>query len=628
MSILDSIVSPRDLKKVSAERLPEVAAALREVMVVTVADIGGHLGASLGVVELTIALHRVFETPRDKIVWDVGHQCYAHKILTGRKRAFETSLRRIGGLSGFPRREESEHDAFGTGHASTSISAAMGLAAARDLEGESFHVVAVIGDGALTGGEAYEGLNNAGHAKTNLIVVLNDNRMSIGRNVGAISTYLSRMRSHPRYYRAKSGVERAITGVLGRTVTANVRGIKNRLKYLVVPGVLFEELGFTYLGPIDGHNVAGLEGVLARARAMTGPVLVHVITRKGKGYAPAERDPGTYHNPGCFDPDTGERHRTNGPPSYTEVFGSTLVALAAEDRRIVGITAAMPDGTGLYHMAKAYPDRFFDVGIAEQHAVTFAAGLAAGGQKPVCAIYSTFLQRAFDQIYHDVCLQNLPVVLALDRAGVVGEDGPTHHGLYDLSWLRPLPNLVIMAPKDENELRHMLKTALSAIPGPAAIRYPRGSGLGVPLDPELASLPIGKAEVLVSGSDAAVLAVGTMVAPAVEAARILADRGVGVTVVNARFVKPLDEALVLELGRRIGRLVCVEENVTQGGFGAAVLETLARGGVSGARVTLLGFGDAIVAHGAPDLLRERYGLDAPGIVRAVLSLVAPGPEAR
>lgn len=621
-SMLDRIALPGDLKKIPEDKLPEVAAELRRVMIETVARTGGHLGSSLGVVEITVALHRLFDAPRDKIVWDVGHQAYAHKILTGRREAFEKSLRQAGGLSGFPKRDESPYDAFGTGHASTSISAAMGMAVARDLKGEDYHVVAVIGDGALTGGEAFEGLNNAGQARTNLIVILNDNRMSIARNVGAMAKYLSRIRSHPYYSRAKTDLERAMYGILGRRITANVRDIKNRLKYLVVHGVLFEELGFTYLGPVDGHDLGAVMEVLEKARALKGrPVFVHFVTKKGKGYPPAEESPGTYHNPGLFDPDTGQRHKSNGPPSYTEVFGKTLVRLAKEDPRVVGITAAMPEGTGLNLLAEALPARCFDVGIAEQHAVTFAAGLATAGIRPVCALYSTFLQRAFDQVYHDVCLQKLPVVFAIDRAGVVGDDGPTHHGLYDLSYLRPLPNLVIMAPKDENELQHMLKTALARVDGPAAVRYPRGSGLGVTLDMDLQVLPVGKAEVLAEGGDAAILAVGAMVAPALEAARRLAEDGVRTTVVNARFVKPLDEKLIVNLAARTGRILCVEENTIQGGFGSAVLELLAaRGMLDKVRVRLLGFPDEAVEHGSPGWLRSRYGLDAEGVASAARTL--------
>ena len=623
-SIMDQISLPGDLKKVPEEKLPEVAAELRRIMIETVARTGGHLGSSLGTVEITVALHRIFDTPRDKIVWDVGHQAYAHKILTGRREAFEKSLRQAGGLSGFPKRGESPYDAFGTGHASTSISAAMGMAVARDLKGEDYHVVAVIGDGALTGGEAFEGLNNAGLAKTNLIVILNDNRMSIDRNVGAMARYLNRIRSHPYYSRAKTDLERAMTGVLGRRITANVGHIKNRLKYLLVHGVIFEELGFTYLGPVDGHNLSAVMDVLREAKEMKGrPVFVHFVTKKGKGYAPAEDNPGTYHNPGLFDPDTGERRKNNGPASYTSVFGKTLVKLAAEDPRVVGITAAMPEGTGLNYLEEAFPARYFDVGIAEQHAVTFAAGLATAGIRPVCAIYSTFLQRAFDQVYHDVCLQNLHVVFAIDRAGVVGDDGPTHHGLYDLSYLRPLPNMVIMAPKDENELQHMLKTALAGINGPVAVRYPRGAGLGVALDQDLQVMPVGKAEILKKGEDAAILAVGAMVAPAMEAAGRLAEDGLRVAVANARFVKPLDEELILNLATGTGRLLCVEENSVLGGFGSAVLELLAaKGLLDKVQVRLLGFPNEMVEHGPPAWLRSNYGLNADGIVAAVRSLAA------
>lgn len=621
------------MRALPPERLPDLAAEVRAAIVDTVSRTGGHIAPSLGVVELTIALHRVFDSPLDKIVFDVGHQCYAHKLLTGRREEFST-LRQYGGLSGFPRREESPHDQFDTGHASTSVSAAFGIAKARDLKGEKHEVVAVIGDGAMTGGMAFEALNHAGHDGTHLVVVLNDNRMSIAPNVGALSDYLRKMRVSPHYWRFKADIEGLLrrVPVVGEGLARFAERVKNSLKYLLVPGMLFEELGFTYLGPVDGHDLDVLERVLQDARDFHGPVLVHVVTQKGRGYAPAEDDPYAFHGPGPFDPDTGERLKSNGAPTYSEVFAKTLVELAGDDQRVVAITAAMPDGTGTELMARTFPERFFDVGIAEEHAMTFAAGLAAQGMRPVFAVYSTFLQRATDQFIHDVALPGLPVVVAVDRAGIVGEDGPTHQGVFDIAILRAAPGAVLMSPKDEDELRHMLKTALS-LDGPAVVRYPRGQAPGVTLDGPPRTLPVGKGEVLREGQDLVIVALGNTVHPSLRAAEALAARGIEAAVINARFVKPLDHDLILTWARRCGRILTVEEHALTGGFGSAVAEALAAGGAAiggGAEaraVTLktLGIPDEFVPAGKPALLRERYGLTPEGIARVAEAMF---PERR
>ena len=630
------------MRALPPESLTQLASEIRAVIVETVSRTGGHIAPSLGVVELTIALHRVFDSPRDKIIFDVGHQCYAHKLLTGRREEFST-LRQYGGISGFPRREESPHDQFDTGHASTSISAALGMAKARDLRGEEYRVVAVIGDGAMTGGMAFEALNHAGQDGTDLVVVLNDNRMSIAPNVGALSDYLRKMRVSPHYWRFKADIEGFLrrVPVVGEGLARFTERVKNSLKYLVVPGMLFEELGFTYLGPVDGHDLSVLERVLTDARDFHGPILVHVVTKKGRGYAPAENNPYAFHGPGPFDPDTGERLKSNGAPTYSEVFAKTLVELAGEDERVVAITAAMPDGTGTEAMARKYPRRFFDVGIAEEHAMTFAAGLAAQGMRPVFAVYSTFLQRVTDQFIHDVALPGLPVVVAVDRAGIVGEDGPTHQGVFDLAILRAAPGAVLMAPKDEDELRHMLKTALS-LDGPAVLRYPRGQAVGVEMAGPPRTLPVGRGELLREGRDIAIIALGNAVHPALRAAEALAMRGIDAAVVNARFVKPLDRELILTWARRCGRVLTVEEHAVAGGFGSAVAETLAAAGVAigdvvdratdggvldgaasasgGVALRMLGIPDEFVPAGKPAVLRERYGLTPEGIARAAEQL--------
>lgn len=615
--LLDEINEPADLKNLTPAELVALASEIRATIVASLSQTGGHLAANLGVVELTIALHTVFSSPKDKIIWDVGHQCYTHKILTGRRDQLGT-LRQFGGLSGFPKRRESPHDAFQTGHSSTSISAALGYAKARDLAGGEHSVVAVIGDGAMTGGLAFEALNNAGEDGTDLIVVLNDNRMAIGPNVGALPAYLSRVRSAPIYDRMKADVELILNKipVVGRGVARVAERVKDSIKYLVVPGMLFEELGFTYLGPIDGHNIAVLQRVLRNAREIGGPVLVHVLTQKGRGYAPAERNPDKYHGPGPFDVLTGEIYHKEGAPTYSQVFGRTLIRLAEQDERLVAITAAMPDGTGLAEFARRFPDRFFDVGIAEAHAATFAAGLAAGGLRPVYAVYSTFLQRAYDQVIHDICLQGLPVVLAVDRAGLVGDDGETHHGIYDCAFLRTVPGIVVMAPRDENELQHMLKTAIS-LDGPAVVRYPRGQSQGVTMDPEPRVLPVGRAEVLRRGRDVAIVALGSMVRQAERAAELLAEEGIRTTVVNARYVKPLDGALLEELAATVGMIVTVEEHALAAGFGGAVLEYLAERGHGPVPVLCLGLPDQVIEHGAPSIYLKEYGLTGEGIASAV-----------
>ena len=623
--ILDRIDSPEDLRALSPGELTGLAEELRQEIIRVVSRNGGHLAASLGVVELTLALHYVFESPRDSILWDVGHQSYAHKLITGRREAFET-LRQEGGLAGFPRREESPHDAFNTGHASTSISAALGMACARDFLGREGRVIAVIGDGALTAGLALEGLNQAGHLKKNLIVVVNDNRMSISKNVGALSQYLTRLRSAPTYHR----LEAEVWDIMGKVpgVGARARDLASRalegIRGLLVPGVLFEELGFKYFGPLDGHSPELLIDAFERLKLIEGPLLVHVLTVKGKGYLPAEEDAPRFHGVGSFDKATGTATAAPAALSYTEAFGRTLVTLAERDERIVAVTAAMPDGTGLSHFARLFPDRFFDVGIAEQHAVTFAAGLAAAGMRPVVAIYSTFLQRAYDQIVHDVCLQRLPVRFMVDRGGLVGDDGPTHHGAFDLSFLRAVPNLVVMAPKDENELAAMVRTAVDHDDGPIAVRYPRGAGLGVRMDFDPPALPIGKAERLRDGSDLSLVAVGSMVHTASLAADALAAEGIGASVLNARFVKPLDKDAILEEARRTRRVLTLEENVVSGGFGAAVLELLQSERVDGVAVRAMGLPDEFVTHAPRERLLARCGLTVEGAVARARELVSGG----
>lgn len=621
MSIFETINSPEDLKRLPVSRLPELADELRQAIIQTCASNGGHLAPSLGVVELTIALHKVFSTPADKIIWDVGHQSYAHKLLTGRRDNFCT-LRTLNGISGFPKRHESVHDAFDVGHSSTSISAAAGFAAARDLSGRENKVLAVIGDGSMTGGIAYEAINHAGEMNKDLVVILNDNEMSIAENVGALSTFLSRTSSSEFLHRFKKNTESFLKRTdMGGHVLHLAKKVEESFKGLFTPGMLFEAFGFEYIGPIDGHDLPMLIETLENVKTFDNAVLVHVLTKKGKGYKPAEVNPALFHGVGPFEIETGKVHKgKGGAASYTAVFGAALCKLAAEDDRVVAITAAMPDGTGLTGFSKEFPERFFDVGIAEQHGVTFAAGLAADGYRPVFAVYSSFLQRAYDQVCHDVCLQNLPVTFAIDRCGIVGSDGPTHHGAFDLSYLRHLPNLTLMAPKDENELQHMLATAIS-LGTPAAVRYPRGNGYGVALDQKLATLPIGKAELLREGGRAAILAIGTMVHPALEAAAVLAVKGFEVAVVNARFVKPLDESLVASLAKKCGTLITIEENVLQGGFGSAIIELLEQQGVNGTRVLRLGYPDSYIPQGDQQELRVMLGLDSAGIAASIETFI-------
>lgn len=620
--LLETINSPADVKRLSITQLQQLAQEIREFLIQVISKTGGHLAPNLGVVELTLALHKVFSTPYDKLIFDVGHQAYIHKIITGRRELFPT-LRQYRGLSGFPKRSESEHDAFGTGHSSTSISAALGMAVARDLQGENYDVVAVIGDGSMTGGMAFEALNHAGTLHKKMIVVLNDNEMSISKNVGAMSEYLYQLRTGEVYTRIKNDLESWLKNVeFGSDVLKVIRRLKGSVKYLMVPTSIFEELGFTYLGPVDGHDLHGLLEILQKAKKIEGPVMVHVLTKKGKGYAPAEESPNKFHGTGPYDILTGKKIvNPNAPISYTEVFGDTITELAKADEKIVGITAAMPDGTGLSTFAKAFPERFFDVGIAEQHAVTSAAGMAAAGLKPVAAIYSTFLQRAYDSIAHDICMQNLHVTLCLDRAGLVGDDGFTHHGVFDYAYLRSLPNMCVMAPKDENELRHMLQTAL-AYDAPVAVRYPRGSGVGVELTEPIHTLPIGKAEVLREGSDVCFWAIGSMVQSALAAAELLAAQGLSAGVVNMRFAKPLDEALLLEHAHKYSHIVTLEEGVLAGGVGSAVLETLnAHRLLQQCSVLTLGIPDAFVMHGDKKLLFRDLGLDVEAIAAKTAAFV-------
>ncbi len=620
---LDAINSPSDLKKLKEEELVELAGEVRTFLLETVSKTGGHLASNLGCVELTLALHYCFDSPRDRIIWDVGHQAYTHKIITGRREQFHTQ-RQYQGISGFPKRSESPHDAFGAGHSSTSISAGLGMATADALQGDGRKVIAVIGDGSMTAGMAFEALNQAGHLRKNLIVILNDNEMSISKNVGAFSSFVSRKMSGSYFRELKKEMQGLLENIpaIGGNILKFARRAENSLKGFLTPGALFEALGFEYIGPLQGHNLPQLIEVLQGVRTLEGPVLVHVMTTKGKGYPPAEQNPDQFHGVGPFDIATGKvTAAKGGAKSYTGVFGETMVKLAAEDEKIIAITAAMPDGTGLTPFARAYPSRFFDVGIAEQHAFTFAAGLAAEGFRPVAAVYSSFVQRAYDQIFHDICLQKLPVIMALDRAGLVGDDGPTHHGVFDLSYLRHLPEMTVMAPKDENELQHMVKTAIYA-DRPIALRYPRGNGYGIPMDQEPASLPIGKGEVLAEGDDVAIIAIGVTVYPAMEAAAQLKEKGIRAAVVNARFVKPLDRELILGWARRTGHLVTVEENALQGGFGSAVLELLEEERVTGVKVRRLGIPDRFIEQGPQAQLRKDLGLDAPGIAAAVEAFLA------
>jgi 1-deoxy-D-xylulose-5-phosphate synthase len=631
MGLLEKVSSPADLRRIPEEALGDLAEELRRFLLSSVSRTGGHLASGLGALELTLALHYVLDTPRDVLVWDVGHQCYPHKVITGRRERFNT-LRTYGGISGFLKREESEYDVFNAGHASTSISAALGMAVARDLKGDDYRVVAIIGDGGLTGGMAMEGLNQAGYLGRKLMIVLNDNEMSISPNVGAWQGYLNRIIHGQPYRRLKDDIERFLLAIprVGEGMLKLAKQAEQMAKQLVVPGVLFEELGFKYVGPINGHSIPQLLATLREFRDHPHPVLVHVVTRKGKGYEPAEADPVFWHGAMPFSVETGEvAKKKPGPPSYTNVFADTITEIARQDPRVVAITAAMPEGTGLDVFAKAIPDRFFDVGICEQHAVTFAAGLATRGLRPVVAIYSTFLQRAYDQIFHDVALMHLPVVFVLDRGGLVGADGPTHHGVFDLSYLRVFPEIVVMAPKDEDELRHMLATALAS-DRPAALRYPRGNGYGVPMVGPPRALPVGKAEVLRTGRDGLVWAIGTMASEALRAAgRLASETGLDLTVVNARFVKPLDTELLAAQIRPGSRLMTVEENALAGGFGSAVEETVMALRVPDVAIERLGIPDEFQPHGSQEILRARLDLDVEGIMRrarAFFPKIVAGPQ--
>jgi len=624
--VLDRINTSHDVKKLDFEELERLCEELREEILSTVSKTGGHLASNLGVIELTTALHYVFDFPKDKVVWDVGHQSYAHKLLTGRKDRFH-SLRQYEGISGFPKRDESPYDAFDSGHSGTSISSALGMAEARRLKAEDGRVIAVIGDGSMTAGLAFEGLNQAGHIDQDLIVILNDNEMSISRNVGALSSYLNRLMTGQFVNRFRNDMKSFLETLpgIGKSVLRFAKQAEESFKGLLMPGLLFEELGMKYIGPIDGHRLDYLIETFQNIKKLRGPILVHVITKKGKGYPPAEKNPDRFHGISPFVIETGEPRggSKKNPPSYTEVFGETLCQLARKDEKIIAITAAMQSGTGLEEFARQFPGRFYDIGIAEQHAVTFAAGLALEGMKPVVAIYSTFLQRAYDQVLQDVCLQNLPVVFALDRGGIVGEDGPTHHGLFDFSYLRHIPNLIVMVPKDENEFQHMIRTATECS-APIAFRYPRGKGEGVTRENILQSIDIGKGEVLREGKDILIIAIGVTVYRSLRAAEKLRDIGIEAAVINARFLKPLDANLLCNWAKKTGKVLTVEENVLQGGFGSAVLELFQERGLLSIQVKRLGIPDLFLEHGPQALLRGKYGIDEAGIFKGVREMFEEG----
>jgi 1-deoxy-D-xylulose-5-phosphate synthase len=613
VQILDNVDNPQDLKKIKKENLPILAREIRQEIVDTISKNGGHLASSLGVVDLTIAIHYVFNCPNDKIIWDVGHQSYAHKILTERKTKFKT-IRTHNGLSGFPKISESKYDAFGAGHSSTSISAGLGFATARDLKNEDYKVVSVIGDGSMTGGLAFEGLQNAGHLKKDMLVILNDNEMFISQKVGAIAGYFAKLLTAGMARKFEEKVMKTVSRLHG--FGAPFRKFIKRVKVMLFPGMLFEEMGFTYIGPVQGHDISNLTTILENIKNMKGPVLLHVITKKGKGYAPAEENPVKFHSVENFDIQTGSTLK-NKAVTYTKVFSDALIKLATADKKIVAITAAMPEGTGLDKFAKNFPDRYFDVGIAEEHAITFAAAMAAAGMKPVCAIYSTFMQRAIDNIIHDVALQNLPVIFALDRAGLVGEDGGTHHGVFDLSYLSYIPNLIIMSPCDENELQHMLKTALDTN-RPCAIRYPRGKVTGVSLDKSMRALQIGKAAISKEGNDICFLAIGSHVGTCLKAAELLATKNINASVVNMRFVKPLDGDVINKMLLKIKKFITVEENSLIGGFGESIVSFL-RG--SGVVIENIGIPDKFIEHGSLKILRKKYGLTAENIACKALKLL-------
>ena len=621
--LLPKVNSPEDVRKLSLPELKQLSRELRDTIIHTVSKTGGHLAPSLGVVELTLALHYVFNTPDDKLIWDVGHQSYAHKIITGRRELF-ASLRQYKGLSGFPKRGESIYDAFETGHSSTSISAALGMTIAKNLKKDGNRAIAVIGDGSMTAGMAFEALNHAGDLDKDLIVILNDNEMSISPNVGAISSFLSRKLTGKTMRQVKNHIEERLQAFsnVGDNILNVLKKSEGSFKSFFTPGMLFEAFKFDYIGPIQGHDLEDLISALEVTRDnYHGPTLVHVLTTKGKGYEPAEKNPGDYHGVGPFSIETGTVHKVRGNPSYTSIFGKTISRLAEENARITAISAAMVAGTGLVEFSERFPERFFDVGIAEQHAVTFAAGMAAEGYRPVVAIYSTFLQRAMDQILHDVCIPNLPVTFAIDRSGVVGDDGPTHHGVFDISFLRFMPNMVIMAPKDEDELRHMLHTAILH-DGPTAIRYPRGEGAGVVLQDELVQLEIGKGELLAEGEDILLLPAGNRVQPALEAAALLADEGISAAVINPRFLKPLDEELICRWASRTGRVITIEDHARSGGFGSSILELFCARGLHAIETRLLAYPDSFIEHGPQKTLWKNNHIDTQAIVRNGRQLAA------
>jgi 1-deoxy-D-xylulose-5-phosphate synthase len=624
MSILKTIHSPADLKRLRPAQFPKLCQELRDQIIGAVSSVGGHLASNLGVVELTVALHYLLDTPQDKIVWDTSNQAYAHKLLTGRREQFHT-LRQYGGLSGFCKREESLYDTFNAGHAGTGVSAAYGMVEAREQQGLKHRVVCVVGDGAMTAGMTLEGLHHAGGLGKDFLVILNDNQMSISKNVGAISSYLNRTFTGEFYTKMREETGQLLRKIphIGYDVEKLARRAEELAKGAILPGLLFEELGFRYAGPIDGHNFEHLLPTLENVLKMRGPVFLHVITKKGLGYEPAEKNPVWFHACPPFVRETGAPAKKAARPSYTQIAIDSLIKLARDDKRVVAITAAMCEGTGLNAFEKEFPDRLYDVGIAEQHAVTFAAGLAAQGMRPVVAMYATFLQRAYDQVVHDVATQNLPVTFCIDRGGLVAEDGTTHHGAFDYAYLRHMPNMVIMAPKDENELQHMLKTGLSH-EGPASVRYPRGVSMGVPMDREPKELEIGKAELLCDGTDVAIIAIGVSVWPAVKAAEQLAQDGLSAAVINARFVKPLDQELIVSVAKRVRYVVTVEEGCKMGGFGSAVLEALSDAGVN-VKTKILGLPDWYIEQGPQDLLRERYGLTTDGITRSIKELVTKSP---
>ncbi len=625
-SILKRINNPSDLKKLSLEEILILAQEIREEIIRVVSKNGGHLSSNLGVVELTIALHMVFDAPKDKIIWDVGHQCYCHKLLTGRKEGFD-SLRKFQGLLGFPSREESEYDCYNTGHASTALSSALGMATARDLKGEKFEVVAVVGDGSLTGGVAFEALNNIGYLKKKLIIVLNDNEMSISPNVGALSGYLNYLVSGQFFRKYQRIVEGAIRDIpaIGEKLFKLTRKIEESIKKVLIPGALFEELGIKYMGPVRGHSIEMLVRALKDAKEYDGPVMVHVVTVKGKGYRPAMKEPDKFHSAHPFDVKTGEFIKNNNNPTYTSIFGETIVELAEKDEKIVAITAAMTDGTGLSEFSKRFPDRFFDVGIAEQHAVLFACGLALEGFKPVVAIYSTFLQRAYDQLFHDVALMKIPILFCMDRSGIVSGDGPTHQGIMDLAYLRSLPNVIVMAPKDENELRSMIYTGLRTNL-PTFIRYPKGEAVGVPIT-DISEIEIGKGEILKEGSDLAIVAIGSRVYPSLKAGFRLEKEGISARIINARFLKPLDTHLLIETAQKFPLIVTVEEGIFEGGFGSAVRELIGNYGIQ-TRILSIGIKDGIVPVGDSKTLLRIYGLDEEGIFNTVMNNLSKIHEKR